>query len=132
MENVRLFLICMLILSNAFDNTKGEPKFSEEHLLRESPRRLEVSDEDYIIVEYSTNFTNLKGFESKNPEINKASIYFDNDTIITEIKPGSKIKIKFNTPLTTLEYLFYNMTKIKSIDFSHFNSTEIYHNLIQN
>ena len=67
----------------------------------------------------------MKGFESKNPEINKASIYYDNDTIITEIKPGSKIKIKFNTPLTTLEYLFYNMTKIKSIDFSHFNSTEI-------
>ena len=64
--------------------------------------------------------------------MNKARIYlndndidyfFNNQTM--EIKSGSKIKIQFINPLTSMAYLFYNMTQIKSIDFSNFNSTEV-------
>ena len=88
--------------------------------------------ENYILVEYSKNFTDkLIGFITRNIEINKSLIYLDDETDYVknietmEIKPGSKLKIEFSTPLTTLENFFYNMTKIKSIDFSHFDPTEI-------
>ena len=132
MEKGRFILICIFILSVALGTTKGEPQVSQEYLQKELPRSLEVSGDNYIIVEYR-NFTgNLNGFRSRNIEMNKARIYlndndidyfFNNQTM--EIKSGSKIKIQFINPLTSMAYLFHNMTKIKSIDFSNFNSKEV-------
>ena len=132
MNNGRFFLFCILVLSNSFGNTKGEPQFSEEYFPRESPRSLEVSD-NLILVEYSRNFNgNLKGFVSKNTEIIISHAYLDDDktdyidNITTlEIKPGTKLRLGFSSPPTTLAYFFFNMTKIKSIDLSSFDSTQV-------
>ena len=132
MNNGRFFLFCILVLSNSFGNTKGEPQFSEEYFPRESPRSLEVSD-NLILVEYSRNFNgNLKGFVSKNTEIIISHAYLDDDktdyidNITTlEIKPGTKLRLGFSSPPTTLAYFFFNMTKIKAIDLSSFDSTQV-------
>ena len=98
----------------------------------ETPFNTSKCNYNYIIVEYSSNFKdNLIGFISRNTKINIAQIYSDDETNYNtditsmEIKPGSRLRIEFNNLPTTLSYLFYNMTKIKSIDFSHFNSTEV-------
>ena len=42
-----------------------------------------------------------------------------------EIKPYSRLKIQFDTSVTTLEYFFHNMGTIRKVDFSFFNSTEV-------
>ena len=98
----------------------------------ETPFNTSKCNYNYIIVEYSSNFKDsLIGFISRNTEINKAQIYSDdetnynNDITSIEIKPGSRFRIEFYNLLTNMAYLFYNMTKIKSIDFSHFNSTKV-------
>ena len=41
------------------------------------------------------------------------------------INPGQRIKLIYNNLPTNIANLFYNITEIKSIDFSHFNSTEV-------
>ena len=74
----------------------------------------------------------MEGFVSKNTGIKIDHVYKSNDvkdyirTInIMEIEPGETIRLVFSTPPTTLANLFYNMTKIKSVDLSHFNTTEL-------
>ena len=93
-------------------------------------------NENYIVVEYSKNFkgnltTFINGNYEKyiariNLEANNDIDYIDN-IIEIKINPGQKIKILFNNPLplTTMANLFNNITKIKSIDLSHFNSTKV-------
>ena len=132
MENI-YFVLIGLLLFNALGNIKGEPRFSKEYLPRESPRSLEDSGDNYILVEYGRNFTdNLKGFVSRNGDIKIAHIYkgdeekdYIDDIKTFEIEPGAKLRLVFSSPATTLSNFFYYMTKIKSIDFSHFDSTNV-------
>ena len=132
MESGRFFLICILVLFNVLGNTKGEPQFSKDNLPRESPRSLDSSEDNYLLVQYRNFISKLKGFKTKNTEIKIAHIYMGNDekdyieSIKTfQITPGAQLRLVFSTPPTTLANLFYDMREIKSIDFSHFNSKEV-------
>ena len=134
MDKVRFILICTLILSTALDNINIEAQFSKENSPKVSLRRLEFSFDNYILVEYTSNFTNnLEGFLTPNNVTKIAHLYMNGDNKTDyissiqsiDIKPGTILMIVFNTPPTTLDSFFHQMTKIKSIDFSHFDSTEV-------
>ena len=125
--------ILIFILTNTLCNIKEEHQLSKEYFSRESLRKLDYSKNNSIIVKYSNNFTsNLTGFQSNNPLIPISHIYLDDDETdyikkirTIEIKPGSRLIIGFSTSITTLSSFFSYMDKIKSIDFSYFDSTEV-------
>ena len=133
MNKGRFILFCILILSKVFGNINQDYQLSKEKSSRNSPRNLR--DTDYIIVNYASDFSSKNvDFTSQNSE-NKISAISTGNSIDSltpveninsvTINPNSILKIEFSQPLTTLAKFFMKMIEIKSIDFSHFISTEV-------
>ena len=129
MQKNGIILICILVLSYTLGNTKRDPHFSKEYFPRESPRSLEDIGNNYIIVEYK-NFTgNATGF----PKLDFIShVYLDdekpdykdyrNNISSLVIKPCSKIIL---ASIRNMYAFFEGLQNIRSIDFSHCNSTQV-------
>ena len=129
MELISVILIFMLLVNNSLSEKREEDQLPKGNLAKESRRNLDDQD-NYILVYFGDifvgNIINFKNYDSHNSISN---IYLDDSTSplsdISSISLGSKLKIEFNTPPTTIANFFNGMNYIKSIDFSHFNSAEV-------
>ena len=136
MKKIKLFLV-MIIFIGLLGKSLGENKKKNDISdSKGTNRKRKLDGDNYIIVHYKEPACYYDGFEPSSPsrwEVIREIEYNGNSYAPNEeitINEGGSIKISFSLSIVTLDHFFRagydgNTRKIISIDFSHFDSTEV-------